>query len=89
MDKMINKIYPFLSIGVIEVGQIIEHTNTIISIFIFLIQLLIGILTILKLYKEIKINKSNITDLQIENEVKKKNRFLIGLLGILKNFKLK
>lgn len=84
-----NKIYPFLSIGFIEVGQMIQNTNNLISLFIFALQVLIGALTILKLYKEIKINKTEKTPEQIEEELEKKNKFLTALLRVLKNFRNK
>jgi hypothetical protein len=89
MDKIMNRIYPFLSISVIEIGTLFQNANNIVSVLIFLIQVLIGVLTIVKLYKEIKIRKSIKTEIDIENEIKKENRFLVYLLEFFKNFKFK
>jgi hypothetical protein len=75
--------------GVIQVGTLLENSSNLITLFVFLIQVLIGVLTVIKLYKEIKINKTKKTDNQIESEIKKKNRFLFSLLSVLKNFKSK
>jgi len=76
-----------MSIIVIQIGQIIEHSQNVVNIFIFLLQLLIAILTITKLWHEIKIHKKNKTEQQIEDEVKKEKPFLFGLLTLLKNFR--
>ena len=88
-NKMLNKMYPFLSIGAIEIGTLLENSDHLVSLFVFFIQLLIGFLTIIKLYKEIKIKKSTKTDEQINAELKKKNRFLFSFLSVLKNFRNK
>lgn len=88
-SNIVNKIYPFFSMGVIQVGTLLENSSNLITLFVFLIQVLIGVLTVIKLYKEIKINKTKKTDNQIESEIKKKNRFLFSLLSVLKNFKSK
>jgi hypothetical protein len=85
--NMINKTYPFLSIIAIQLGQVIEHSQNVVNIFIFLLQLLIAILTITKLWHEIKIHKENKSEQQIEEEVKKEKPFLFGLLTLLKNFR--
>jgi hypothetical protein len=88
-SNIVNKIYPFFSMGVIQAGTLLENSSNLITLFVFLIQVLIGVLTVIKLYKEIKINKTKKTDEQIESEIKKKNRFLFSLLSVLKNFKSK
>lgn len=89
MYKLMNKIYPLLSIGVIELGTFFQNANNIISLLIFSIQLLIGILTILKLYKEIKINRTTKTTEEIEKELTTKNKLLVAILSVLKNFRNK
>lgn len=85
--KMYNKVYPLLSIGIIQIGQFIEQLTNSITLFIFLIQLLIGVLTIMKLWKEIKINNSPKTNTKLINEEKKKYKFLTGVLTVLKKLK--
>jgi hypothetical protein len=83
---MFNKIYPLLSIGFIQIGTFLETSANLISLVVFLIQIVIAGLTIIKLYTDIKANKK-MTVTQAENKVKKEYPFLFGIFQIFKNLK--
>lgn len=46
--------YPVISIIILQVGQFFHQTENTMKIIIFCLQITIGVLTIYKIYKEIK-----------------------------------
>ena len=72
-----------LSIFSINIFSLIEHFNLILNIFIFLIQLTIGILTILKVFQDVK--TKHFKNLEIsEDETKKQHPILFYLFNFFK-----
>jgi len=86
MDRIINFFYPFLSIGVIEFGSLITNMSNLLNAFIFLLQLSIGVLTIVKLWHEIKKKKFKSLE-NTEKTIEKKHPFISAILKYLQNFK--
>lgn len=85
-NKLINNIYPFLSLGVIEFGTLINNASNLLTILVFILQGVIGLLTIVKLWKDIKSKRFKSVD-ETENEVKKKHPFILALFTYLQKLK--
>lgn len=81
---MFNKIYPFASIIFLEIGKLIEAMNSFVLFVVFVLQLTIGVLTILKIWKELKCCNRTLTAEEAEKEVKKKHPILTGIIQIFK-----
>jgi len=77
------KFYPFISIIAIEIGKVIENFNTIISVIILILQIVIGVLTILKIYVEIKHHVFKSIK-ETEKNVNSRYPFLTALYKFLK-----
>ena len=86
MKNILNYIYPFLSIGILEFGNIINHANQILTFIVFLIQILIAFFTVQKLYYDIKSKKSKTIE-QTESVIKRKHPILVYLLSFFNNLK--
>lgn len=52
-----DRVYPFISIGAIQLGKFIDRSENFFIILVILLQVIIGLLTICKLYGDIKNNK--------------------------------
>jgi hypothetical protein len=79
-------LYPFVSLGAIEAGNLIHTLNEITALVIFIVQSLIGVLTIIKIYKDIKTHKyKSISD--EAKKVKKKYPFISALIEFMKRKK--
>jgi len=84
--KLIAKIYPFLSLGVIEIGNLIDRVNGCITLFIFLLQGVIAVLTIMRLYKDVKFHKYKNLE-KTEKETAKRYPFIFALFEYFKKKK--
>lgn len=85
-NRLINNIYPYLSLGVIQFGTWLENGSNLLNLFVFLLQGIIGFLTVVKLYKDIKSKKFKSIE-KTEKEVIKKHPFLVTLFQYLTKFK--
>jgi len=81
-NQIVNKVYPFFSLGFIEVGEILRTSQTILDAFVLLLQILIGVLTILKIYSDIKKNVFKSVE-KSEKDTEKKHLFLSSLIKYL------
>ena len=77
-SKIINNIYPYISLGIIQLGTLVENSTNVLNLFIFLLQGLIGLLTVLKLWKDIKSKKFKSIDI-VQKETEKKYVFITQL----------
>ena len=83
MKLIKNYFLPFFSLCSINIFSLIEHFNLILNIVVFLIQLLIGILTILKVFQDIK--SKHFKNLEIsEHETKKQHPILFYFFNLFK-----
>lgn len=82
-NKILGNVYPFLSLGFIEVGSFISNASNLLTLLVFLLQAVIGLLTIIKLWKDIK-NKKFKTLEKTEKDAERKNPFLFNLLKYFK-----
>jgi large-conductance mechanosensitive channel len=87
LKSMFNKFYGFLSIGIIELGNLFTNFSNLLTCIIIVFQIAIAILTVIKLWKDIKLHKFKTLN-QTEKEIKKKYQFLNNLTEILKKLKL-
>lgn len=84
--RIILKLYPLFSLGIIEVGNLIDKVNGFITFFIFLLQGIIAFLTIAKLYKDVKFHKYKSLE-KTEKQTAKKYPFLFALVEYFKKKK--
>lgn len=78
-----SRLYPLISLVFIEIGNFIRDAN---EICVFIIQITIGILTIIKVWKDIK--KKTYKDVETsQKDVEKKRPFLFALFKIFKQNK--
>lgn len=82
-DKFFRFTYGFISLAFIEVGQFISTCSNLLNFSIFLLQALIGLLTIIKLYKDVK-GKRFVSTEKTQQSVEKKHPFIFGLFKIFK-----
>ena len=81
--RILNYTYPYISLAFIEWGNIINQTSNFLTFGIFCLQGLIGLLTIVKLWKDIKGNHFISTE-KTKKSVEKKYPFLTNLFKYLK-----
>jgi len=82
-EKIYKFSYGFISLGFIEIGSFISKATDLMNFGIFMLQALVGILTIVKLYKDVKAHKFVSTE-KTQKSVEKKHPFLFGILKIFK-----
>jgi hypothetical protein len=89
-NKLIYHSYPFLSFVFLEAGDILRNGADIargaFDVLIILIQIIVGILTIIKIWKDIQHKKFRSIG-QSEKQEKKKHPFLTALLEYLNKSK--
>lgn len=51
---MFNRYYGFFSLGIIELGNFFTNCSNLLSIGVIILQMAIAVLTIIKLYKDLK-----------------------------------
>lgn len=90
MKFTLNTLYPVISIFTLEILEKVgNYLHSINEMFIFIVQVLIGFLTVIKLFHEIRKNKKVIDPEKLENKVKKEHPFLTSVLNLLKFWKTK
>lgn len=60
IKNIFSHIYPFFAIGIIEIGKIVDNFQNWEKFLILIFQILIGILTIVKIYYDIKTKQKNL-----------------------------
>jgi hypothetical protein len=71
VSNCMKSIYPFVSIAAIQAGDYLHTANEVINILIFGLQILIAVLTIIKIIKDIKHHKYKSVDDEIKKEEKR------------------
>lgn len=77
------KFYGFFSLLFIEVTELIKCTESVNTLIIFVLQIIVGFLTIIKLWSDIRAKRFKNLE-KTEKSVEKKRPFLFNLLKILK-----
>ena len=85
MKPLMIKFYPFISIVMLQFGKLVATLNDLIGIVVFLLQLIIGGLTIWKIIVDIKKKHENVTLETVEDEVKTEHPTLELILEFFKN----
>lgn len=86
-NNMIRYIYPIIGISTIEgLEKIITHAGVLLAAIIFLVQFIIGFLTVYRLWYDIKYHKYKSIE-KSTISVKKKHPFLFALTEFLKTKK--
>jgi hypothetical protein len=88
--KVLYHIYPFITSAIIEYADVLKnivgYAQTALDIFIVLIQILIGLLTIVKIWKDIRHKRFQSIGKE-KQKIAKKHLFLTALLKYLKSNK--
>lgn len=85
-SRLINKIYPFITLSILEVQNLIHIFSELLNFTIILFQIVIAVLTVYKLYKDLKYHKYKSIE-KTQNDVEKKNPIYFYILNFLKSFK--
>ena len=78
------KFYGFFTVLFIEITELIKFTEQVNALVIFILQIIVGFLTIVKLWSDIRAKRFKSLE-KTEKSVEKKKPFLFNILKIFKN----
>ncbi len=84
---MFNRFYGFFSIGIIELGNLFTNFSNLLTCIIIILQIIIAMLTIVKLWKDVRTKKYKNLE-RTEKDLKKKKPFIFALIELIKKMRI-